>query len=62
MHWSELNRPPRPAEFVVSGGDPGGIFVPGGTSLHPSQVASSSEARNAPSSKSAISVRLIPGR
>src|SRR5215471_3914889 len=61
MHWSELKRPPRPAELVVSGGDPGGIGVPGGTSLQVSQVASSSEARNAPSLKSASSVALRCG-
>src|SRR5262249_30187709 len=61
VHWSELKRPPSPAELVVSGGDPGGMGGPGATSLHVSQVASSSLARKAPSVKSFSSLAVSPG-
>src|SRR6185369_11718419 len=56
-----LKRAPRPAELVVSAGAPGGIGVPGGTSLHVSQVASISVVRNRPSFQSAVSNGVRPG-
>src|SRR5438309_2180753 len=45
VHVFELKRPPRPAELVKSGGEPGGIGWPCTPSLHESHVPSISVER-----------------
>src|SRR5438045_3062972 len=57
VHWSALNRPPSPAEFVT----PAGAGVPGVASLQVSHVASSSVERNFPSIKRSASFAFSPG-